>query len=195
MPPRSAPTDREAPVATPAGFDDQLWPVYALIGILSASAAGIVITYSEFPRLGTFAWNDAITISTGWFRLTSVALFVAASIGIVHLAERWMDRRVLFCVLFGMLIHLWGGVYLHDQILLLWAKIDSSREEEMADVPEPVTVPDYHWKAIEHAEVQQIFEEPVPTKVAEQDRVEPVEQQVVEHEAKVEVPPPVPRTG
>ncbi len=188
---RRVPSDHKVPVARPSGFDDQIWSVYALTGILSASAVAIVVSYSEFPRLGTFAWNDSIILSTGWFRLVSVGFFVAAAVGIVHFAERWMDRRVLFCVLFGMLLHLWGGVFLHDQMLSLWARIDSSAEDEMAELPDDVTMPDYHSETIERDEIPEIFEKPVPTTAAEESRVEPVEQQAAEHEAELETPPPV----
>ena len=185
-------TGPKTPAATPGGFDDQLWPIYVLIGLLSASAVGIVLTYSEFRALGTLAWTDAAILSSGWFRLASVAVFVAAAVGAVHLARRWMNRRVLFCVLFGMLLHLWGAMYLHDQVLLLWARLDSSREDELAELPDPVTVPDYHWEAIERADVRQSFEEPVPTTTADEGRVEPVERQPMEYETRLEIPPPAP---
>ena len=190
MPHRHQQTDRQPYAAPPSGFDDRLWPIYLLIGVLSMSAAGIVLRYSAFPPWGAFSWSDAAMVSSGWFRLTSVAVFVAVAVGAVHLARRWMNRRILFCVLFGLLLHLWGAMYLRDQILLLQAQLDSAREEELAELPDPVTVPDYHWEAIERAEVRQSFEEPVPTTVAEEGRVEPVEQQPIEHETRVEIPPP-----
>jgi hypothetical protein len=186
-------TDRKTPAATPGSFEDRLWPIYVLIGILSASAVGIVLAYSEFPAWGTFAWTDAAILSSGWFRLTSVAVFVAVAVGAVHLARRWMNRRMLFCVLFGMLLHLWGAMYLHDQILLLRARLNSSREDELVELPDPVTVPDYHWEAIERAEVRQSFEKPVPTTAADEGRVEPVERQPMEYETRLEIPAPAPR--
>ena len=186
-------TGRKTPTVTPDGFDDQLWPIYVLIGMLLSSAVSIVVMHSEFPMLGTFAWNDAAILSSGWFRLASLAIFVAMAVGIVHFARRWMNRRVLFCVLFGMLLHLWGAMYLNDQIIRLWAELDSSREEELVEVAEPVTVPDYHWEAIERADVRQSFEKPVPTMAADEGRVEPVERQPTEHETRLETPPPAPQ--
>ena len=186
-------TGRTTPAVPPRGFEDRLWPIYVLIGMLSASAVGIVVTYSAFPALGTFAWTDAAMLSSGWFRLASVAVFVAAAVGAIHLARRWMDRRILFCVLFGMLLHLWGAMYLHTQVFQLWARFDSLREDELVELPDPVTVPDYHWEAIEHAEVRQSFEEPVPTTAAEEGRVEPIERQPVEYETRLEIPPPATR--
>ena len=59
MPPNHAQTGRTSSVAMTGGFEDQLWPIYVLIGVLSASAVGIVITYSEFPALENVAWNEA----------------------------------------------------------------------------------------------------------------------------------------
>ncbi len=37
----------------PRGFEDRLWPIYVLIGLLSASAVGIVLSYSRFPELAS----------------------------------------------------------------------------------------------------------------------------------------------
>ena len=193
MPLSHGQTGRKTPAAPPTDLDGRLWPIYVLIGMLSASAAGIIVNYCEFPAVETFAWTDAAMLSSGWFRLASVALFVAVAVGAVHLARRWMNRRVLFCVLLGMLLHLWGAMYLNDRILLLWTRLDSSPEDELVELPDPVTVPDYHWEAVERAEVRQSFEEPVPTTAADEGRVEPVEQQPMEYETRLEVPPPAPR--
>ena len=80
------------------GFDERLWPIGLLILGVAGLAVYAVVVNSRFPDPATLDVTDRSVLVTGWFRLLSVAVFVAVAFGVVLCLQRWMSRRVLFCV-------------------------------------------------------------------------------------------------
>jgi hypothetical protein len=174
---------RKANVAKVADFDDQLWPINVVILIMAAFVAGIVGATSDF--------RDPRILYNGWVHLGVVATLV----GILFWAVVWLQgkmlRRVQFCLLVSLLVHLWLGLYLHDRYLAMVAIEEARQTAAMLDEPEPTTIPDYHWEGVQPMPTRQAFEEPVPTEIPAPSETEPVPQPMPEEEVAVTMPKPV----
>jgi len=177
---------RKAEAARAADFDDQLWPVNVAILLLAAFAAGIVVTTSDF--------RDPRVLYNGWVRLGSVALMVGILVWAVVWLQDKMRRRVQFCLVLSLLFHLWLGMYLHDQYLALRALEERTEAERLAERPERITVPDYHWDHLrQRPKTPQSFEKPVETLAPDGPEPEVTKEEQTEHQPPVEIPRPARR--
>jgi len=146
-------TDKSV-VARLESFDDQLWPINGMILALAASVATIVFATSRF--------DDPRFFHNGWVRLGSVAVMVVVlMLGVLWLQRR-MLRRLQFCVLLSLLLHLGIAVYMHEAYLAI-ASIPEASDRESRKVETPFVMPDYNWQLVEQPEVLQAFESIVET--------------------------------
>ena len=167
---------REVSPARIADFDDQLWPINCVILILAGFVSGLVIATSDF--------HDPRILYNAWFRLATVA----AAVGILFWAVFWLQgkmvRRVQLCVMVSLLVHLWLGLYLHQQYLALVARHQAEMAERLLEEYEPETIPDYYWEHVEQPETKQNFEEPVETHFQAEEVPERIDRQTTEHETR-----------
>ena len=175
-------------------LDEQLWPINLGILIIAAIAAGFVGATSTFPDPAQLDWSDPAVIQTGWGRLAAVGLTALAAILAVFSLQRWVARRVLFCLLLGLIIHLWLGLYLHEQYLEVIAKQAEEQRALLAEEDELTLVPDYHLSQISPTDKAQSFEKPVEAKPPRESQPLEVEKKAKEHEVVAEQPAPVPQT-
>ena len=188
-------SDRRRTVnAGPAGFDERLWPVNCLILILAGVLVAIVVATSSF--------DDPRMLYNGWNRLASVAVMaVALLLGVLWLQHK-MLRRLQFCILFSLLIHICAVVYMHETYLAVGGPrttpIEQAGEPDMRFV-----MPENDWQQVEQAETPQSFENPVETPSPQQQETaaETIEQQdlsretVVMEKPKPAVDEPAPQPG
>ncbi|NLS96816.1 MAG: hypothetical protein GXX96_32170 [Planctomycetaceae bacterium] len=175
-------------------FDEQLWPINLGILLIAAAAAGFVGATSTFPDPNLLDFRDPAVIQTGWGRLAAVALAAVAAMLAVVCLQRWIARRVLFCLLLGLIIHLWLGVYLHEQYLEVIARRAEELRELLSEEDELTVVPDYHISQISPTDVPQSFEKPVEAVPPRESQPLEVEKKAKEHEVVAEQPAPVPQT-
>ena len=98
-------------------------------------------------------FTDRAVIQTGWGRLAAVVLaYLAATLSIL-LLQRWVARRVLFCLLVGMILHLGLGLILRDQYLEAIAERIEEARKMFDEGDDLVVVPDYHiWQIVPREE-------------------------------------------
>jgi hypothetical protein len=138
-----------------ADFDDQLWPINCAILILAGFVAGIVIATGDF--------DDPHLLRSGWVRLLSVGVMVGLLFWGVTWLEGKMRRRLQFCLLVSLLVHLVLAVYLHQRYLAMVADWDATSRDQATESYQQITLPDYYWRQIEQPYAQQSFEEPIQT--------------------------------
>ncbi len=175
-------------------FDEQLWPINFAILIIAGVAAGFVGATSTFPDPSLLDFTDPSIIQTGWGRLAAVALTAMTAMLSVFSLQRWIARRVLFCLLLGLIIHLWLGLYLHEQYLVVIAERAEERRAFLAEEDELTIVPDYHISQISPTDAPQSFEKPVEAVPPQESQPLEVEKKAKEHEVVAEQPAPVPQT-
>ena len=152
-------------------FDDQLWPINVAILIFAGFVAGIVIAVSDF--------HDPRLLYNGWARLISVGLLVGLLFWAVLLLQGRMLRRVQFCILISLLVHLWLAMYLHQKYLAMMAMQENEAAQQVTEVYKQITIPDYDYHQHDQPEVKQHFEKPIETQVPK-----PADTDAVEHEAE-----------
>ncbi|MHB8900038.1 MAG: hypothetical protein ACYC6Y_14920, partial [Thermoguttaceae bacterium] len=120
----------------------------------------------------------------------------AALLGLVAVygLNRWFARRVLFCLLVGLVSHLWLGLYLHEQYLEVVALHAEEQRAWKAQDEEFSVVPDYHVSQLSPIAPPQSFEKPVDTEPPRESQPLEVEKKAAEHEVVAEQPAPVPQT-
>ena len=175
-------------------MDEQLWPINLAILIIAGAAAGFVGATSTFPDPSLLDFSDPAVIQTGWGRLAAVALTAFTSMLAVFGLQRWIARRVIFCLLLGLIIHLWLGLYLHKQYLEVVAKRAAEQLAILAEEEELTIVPDYHLSQISPTEIPLSFEKPVEAAPPQESQPLEVEKKAKEHEVVAEQPAPVPQT-
>ncbi len=168
-----------------ADFDEQLWPVNAAIIILAGFLVGIICSQGNFDPAETAFFENA------YIHLGIVGLLVGTLIWAVTWLQGKMVRRVQFCVLFSVLVHLGLAIYLHGQYLQLVVIEDSANDPDTTVPDEAITVPDYPWHYPDQPQDVESFERPVETETPEPAEVEPIERESTEAEAVVERPAPI----
>jgi hypothetical protein len=146
---------RIAPAASSADFDEQLWPVNCALVVLAGFVSGVIVATSDFdsPRI----------LLNGWARLASLAVILAILIGgTVYLQRRTHVRRIQFCVLVSLLLHLFLGLGLTRWYLEPYLATDDTESEWIAET-EFVTLPDYGREPTNELAEQEVFEQPTPT--------------------------------
>lgn len=142
-------------------FDDQMWPVNCAILVLSGFVVGIVIGNSDFtdPRP---LWN-------GYAHLAVIGLLMALSLGVAYWLGGKIRRRLQFCVLLSLLVHLSTAFYVYCNPVRLPIIADVGAAGGGGSQPdEEVIVPDYHWVQAEEPDVEQVFDTPVATEVRDE---------------------------
>lgn len=175
-------------------LDEQLWPINLGILIIAAVAAGFVGATSTFPDPSHLDFGDPAVIQTGWGRLAAVGVTALAAMLAVFGLQRWVARRVLFCLLLGLIVHLWLGLYLHEQYLEVIAKRAEEQRALLAEEDELTLVPDYHISQVSPTEQPQSFEKPVDPEPPRESQPLEVEKEAKEHEVVAEQPAPLPQT-
>ncbi len=175
-------------------FDEQLWPVNLGILIIAAAAATFVGATSTFPDPSQLDFTNTTVIQTGWGRLAAVVLTALAAMLAVFGLQRWVARRVLFCLLVGLITHLWLGLYLHERYLEVVTLYADEQRALLADDEEFTVVPDYHESQITPTGEPQSFEKPVEPDPPRESQPLKVEKKATEHEVVAEQPAPVPQT-
>ncbi|GAB4127763.1 MAG: hypothetical protein Kow0040_01800 [Thermogutta sp.] len=111
-----------------ADFDEQVWPVNLAIVIFAAFTAGVIYaTTDDF-------WDPRL-LYNGFFRLSVVAVLVAGLFWATALLRGRAARRVQFCVIISLLLHMVLAVMLREQYLRLVAQrqadeVGAEAEEE-----------------------------------------------------------------
>ncbi len=175
-------------------FDEPLWPINLGILVIAAAAAGFVGVTSTFPDPNQLDLGDPAVVQTGWGRLVAVILTALAAVLAVFGLQRWVARRVLFCLLVGLITHLWLGLYLHEQYLEVVSLSPQEQRALLAEDVELTTVPDYDQWHIAPTSEPQSFEKPVEPEPPRESQPLEVEKKAAEHEVVAEQPNPVPQT-
>ena len=175
-------------------LDEPLWPINLAILVIAGAAAAFVGATSTFPDPNLLDFHDLAIIQTGWGRLAAVALTALTAMLAVFSLQRWIARRVIFCLLLGLIIHLWLGLYLHKQYLEVVAKQAARERIALAKADELTIVPDYHLSQISPTDVPLSFEKPVEAEPPRESQPLEVEKKAKEHEVVAEQPAPVPQT-
>lgn len=130
--------------------------VVAIVGFV----AGVLVAT-------THGFHELPVLHNSWFRL-GIAILVGSLLS-WHVVVRKgrMRRRVQWCVLLSLLVHVVLALYVYSRHLGAFAE----REEQLARLTaeEPVAriVPDYHWQDVGPAAMPEEFEKPVPTELPE----------------------------
>ena len=168
-----------------AEFEEQLWPIHCTIFVLTGFVVGIVIARSDFNPAEANWWQS------GYVHLGFVVTMAGLLLWLVTLLHARVVRRVFFCVLFSLLVHLGLMVYLHGRYLALAAVERLGQVIDVALAEERITLPDYYWHHPDQLRPMESFERPVETGDPEPLPVEPVDRHVTEREAIVERAVPV----
>lgn len=152
-------------------FDDQLWPINVAIVILGGIAAGLIAASSSF--------DDPRLFYNGWVRLGGVAVMMMILFwAVIHLQGK-MLRRVQFCLIVSLVVHIGLALFLHDRYLNIIASLENEQGQYPSAQREPITVPDYPWDQIERPDASQSFEEPVEVETPDhRDEIKPEPQPV-----------------
>jgi len=182
MPSRTRQIVRRVDPRAVADFDDQLWPINCAILILAGFAAGVAVATGQ--------WHAESLLHNTIFRLVLVALAVGVAFAAVALLEGRVVRRVQLCVIISLLVHLWLGLVLYQQYIVMVA---TQRE---ADAAQPVPkddprqiVPEYHWENVERPESRHTFEEPVEVEAPRPTDPQPPEPRRIEHHVPLDKEP------
>lgn len=173
---------RRLEIAGRRTFDEQLWPINALIVVLCGVVAGMIIGTSDFST--PVVWRN------GWVRLATLVGSVALLLWLAHLVRGVVGRRLQLGAVFSLLIHVIIGIALHSQYLENWeARQDAARR----DTRPVITEFEYHIRAIDDRAPPEAHERPVETEAPEDRPLETArtvpEQQPTETELQ---PTPVP---
>ena len=138
-----------------ADFDEQVWPVNLAIVIFAGFTAGVIYATTD-----NF-WDPRV-FHNGFFRLSVVALLVAGLFWATALLRGRAARRVQFCVIVSLLLHMILAVMLREQYLRLAAQrqaneVGTEEEEERLILPEYFAPRDAEGAPSE-------YDRPIPTK-------------------------------
>ena len=160
-------------------FDEQLWPINALLVVLCALVAGVIIGASQFN--GELSWQN------GWLRLATLV----GSVGLLMVLAWWfqgqLGRRFQLGAAASLLLHVVVGILLYwQQLDLLADNRPTARRESV-----PVLVQyEYHVRSPDELTPQEAHERPVDTPTPE-DR--PIEvSRTAPQELQIEEPRPQP---
>lgn len=140
-----------------ADFDEQLWPTNVLILLTAGTLMAWIIARSRFdPR-------QTGILDNGFVQLGLVGLLV----GLLVWAMAWLQsrgiRRVQFCVLLSLIVHLGLLAYLHRQHLSFLVRWQPRQTVPELVERERITVPDYSATAPGQTQ-RELFQRPVPTR-------------------------------
>jgi hypothetical protein len=143
-----------------AGFDDQMWPINCAILVLAGFVAGIVLAQSDL--------HDARPLYNGIVQLGVVAAMVVLAMIVAYGLQGKIRRRLQFCILLSLLVHLSGALYVYCHPLMLEIVADTSGGGLSIPVDEDLVAPDYHWVQAEEPDAEQAFESPLATVIQDE---------------------------
>ena len=157
-----------------ADFDDQLWAVNCAILILAGVISGLAVATGDF--------HSTNPVENTTLRLVLIALATVLLFAGTFWLEGRLVRRLQFCVLISLMVHLWLGIYLHQRYITIMAAL--RKKEPLARIVENdprLTVPEYHWQRIDRPLSRPSFEQPTETEAARPADPKPLEQRQIEH--------------
>jgi hypothetical protein len=123
-------------------FDEQLWPINAMLFIFACCVAAVIVTSGIQHDRFVNPWHDAKLAFNAWLHLGALGLVIVALLaGTASLRHRVTTRRMQLSVLMALLIQFMFFVGLY---ILPGPKSNVPFEDLLAanDGP-PVTIPDY----------------------------------------------------
>ena len=180
--PGSKRTIRKVQTSKVADFDDQLWPINCAILILAGFATGIVIATSDFD-------NPRILLN-GWARLICVAVMAGLLFWGVFWLQGKMLRRLQFCLVVSLLIHVGLMVYFSYEKWGFDLEWETASRDQVIEQYQQIILPDYDWQQIERPHAQRSFEEPIATEAPRPTDPEAVQREADEPDLPAETRPP-----
>jgi len=138
-------------------FDEQVWPVNLAILVFAGFVTGIVLAATE-------DFFDPRPLYNGFVRLGVVALLVVALLVSTSLLQAPTARRVQFCVILSLFLHMILAVFLREQYMKLVAFLRDPTVGKVT-VDEVITVPDYVEDTFEDPGALSEYEKPEKTTV------------------------------
>ena len=142
-----------------ADFDEQIWPVTIATLIFSGFVTGIVLAATE-------NFFDPRPLYNGFVRLGIIAVLVLIVLVSTYLLKAPTARRVQFCVIISLFLHMVLAVFMRENYLRLIAFL---REEAIPgasvteEIEEPIAVPDYVEGTLDESGGVFEYEEPAET--------------------------------
>ncbi|MHC4400573.1 MAG: hypothetical protein ACYTG0_12930 [Planctomycetota bacterium] len=164
-------------------FDEQLWPIHALMFVL----AGVLVALVIFR--GNFEFGRTGILDNGYVQLGLVAVLIGLLTWCVVWLQSKMSRRALLCILISLLVHLSLTVYLHDHYWSLEARLRREKDQ-LAQERERVTVPEYVPHVPDRPSDVPSFQKPAETEAPKEPGLKPVEREPAEPDTPVDRPRP-----
>lgn len=144
-------------------FDEQVWPVNLAILVFAGFVTGIVLAATE-------DFFDPRPFYNGFVRLGVVALLVVILLASTTWLKAPTGRRVQFCVILSLFLHMILAVFLREQYLKLVAFL-REQTPQSTQGEEVITVPDYVEDSFEQAGALSEYDQPARVLPSERDTV------------------------
>jgi Prenyltransferase and squalene oxidase repeat len=163
--PSNAPIIRKVERTTIADFDEQWWPINALLVLLAGVVGAVIVATSDFHTQDIFR-NGIIRLGV------LAAIVVGLSLSSLLLRGR-LQRRMQLAVLFSLVLHLWLCLGSYYTYLGMTAR-DEAEIARANDRERLIRQPEHTWQDSEHAESADLLERPIETETpdANQPQVE-----------------------
>ncbi len=143
-----------------AGVDELRRSMNPLIVVLAGFVAGVLVA--------TVYESGALPVLHNvWFRVGSTVFLGGVLLWSVVLRKGRMRRRIRWCVLLSLVIHLGVAFYFYDCHLVVLAEREEQHARQTTTAPELYAVFEDHGKGRGVIEVREAFERPVPTGLRE----------------------------
>ena len=139
-----------------ADFDEQVWPVNLAILVFAGFVSGIVLATT--PN-----FFDPRPLYNGLVRLGIIAGLVLLLLWSTAHVRAPTARRIQFCVVLSLFLHLLVAVLLREQYLKLIAFIRESSAPAESETEEMITLPEYAADTIEEGNQLSEYTRPVQT--------------------------------
>jgi len=142
-------------------FDEQVWPVNLAILVFAGFVTGIVLAATE-------DFFDPRPFYNGFVRLGVVAVLVVILLASTTWLKAPTARRVQFCVILSLFLHMVLAVFLREQYLKLVAFLREQTIQAMVE-EDIITVPDYVEDSFEEPGTLSEYEQPAKVVPSERD--------------------------
>lgn len=119
-----------------ADFDEQVWPVNLAILVFAGFVTGVVLATAE-------DFFDPRPFYNGFVRLGLIALLVVILLWSTSRVRAPTARRIQFCVILSLFLHMVLAVLLREQYLKLIAYIRERQASLLSDAETSLSLPDY----------------------------------------------------
>ncbi|MEX2138485.1 MAG: hypothetical protein WD894_04445, partial [Pirellulales bacterium] len=164
-------------------FDEQLWPINALLVVLCALSAGVIIGTSEFTH--------ELNWSNGWLRLATLVFSVALLMALAWRFRGKIGHRFQLGAMASLLVHALVAILLSWQYLSL---LQDNRETARHDTPPVLVQYEYHVRAPDERAPREAHERPVETETPEDRPIELSRTAPTEPQIEQPRPQPLPET-